>query len=112
MSSTVLDLKLLTEEEYGRLPNDGRLTALVRGRIVEMNRPYTAHGYYMNRLGYLLTQFVEQQGLGRVVVGNAGVVTARNPDTVRRGDVEWHGLSGDSPFHEQRLLKRRRRCPG
>jgi Uma2 family endonuclease len=88
--ATILDPGLLTAEEYRQLPDKGRLTELVRGRIVEMNRAFTSHGYYLNRIGFLLTQFVEQHGLGRVVAGDAGVVTQRDPDTVRGPDVAFY----------------------
>lgn len=88
--ATILEPNLLSAEEYGRLPDNGRVTELVRGRIVEMNRPFTSHGYFLNRMSYLLTQFVEQHGLGRVIGGDAGVVTQRDPDTVRGPDVAFY----------------------
>jgi Uma2 family endonuclease len=88
--TTLLDSKLLTAEEYGCLKNDGRLTELVRGRIVEMNRPYTGHGYQVYRTAMLLGQFVDLHHLGRIVVGDAGVVTQRDPDTVRGPDVAFY----------------------
>lgn len=88
--TTLLEPKLLTAEEYGRLENDGRLTELVRGRIVEMNRPFTAHGVQVYRAAMLLGKFVEQQHLGRISVGDAGIVTQRNPDTVRGPDVAFY----------------------
>lgn len=90
--ATILEQKLLTAEEYGHLPDDGRLTELVRGNVVELNRPFTSHGYFMNRVGYLLTQFVEQRGLGRIVVGEPGVLTLRDPDTVRGPDVAYYSF--------------------
>jgi Uma2 family endonuclease len=88
--TTLLEPKLLTAEEYGRLPDDGRLTELVSGRIVEMNRPFTSHGYLMIRVSALLWHFVEQYGLGRVVGGDAGIVTRRDPDSVRGPDVAFY----------------------
>lgn len=88
--ATLLESTLLTAEAYGRLEDDGRLTELVRGRIVEMNRPYTSHGYLVINIGHLLTQFVKQHDLGRVVGGDAGVVTQRNPDTVRGPDLAFY----------------------
>ena len=88
--TTLTESKLLTAEEYGRLENDGRLTELVRGRIVEMNRPFTSHGYLMINIAYLLTQFVKQHGLGRVVGGDAGLVTQDDPDTVRGPDLAFY----------------------
>ena len=90
--ATLLESKLLTAEEYGRLENDGRLTELVRGKIAEMNRPFTSHGYLMINIGHLLTQFVRQHRLGRVVGGDAGVVTQRDPDTVRGPDLAFYSF--------------------
>jgi len=88
--TTLLESKLLTAEEYGQLEDAGRLTELVRGKIVEMDRPFTSHGYFMINIGSLLTQFVKQHGLGRVVGGDAGVVTRRDPDTVRGPDLAFY----------------------
>lgn len=88
--ATLLDPKLLTAEEYGRLPDDGRRTELVRGRVVEMNRPFSSHGFLLSRLTALLWNFVDQGELGRVVSGNAGVITQRDPDSVRGPDVAFY----------------------
>ncbi len=101
--ASVLESKLLTAEEYGRLENDGRLTELVQGRIVEMNLPFTAHGCLVYRAAMLLGQFVELHRLGRISVGDAGVVTQRNPDTVRGPDVAFYSYqrSPDGPLPDQ-----------
>ena len=88
--ASLLESKLLTAEEYGRLPDDGRLTELVRGRIVELNHPFTSHGYLMSRISALLWQYVDQHKLGRVVSGDAGIVTQRDPDSVRGPDVAYY----------------------
>lgn len=88
--STVSEPHMLTSEEYLRLPDDGRFTELVRGRIVEMNRPFTSHGYFCALITQLLGQFVNQHGLGRIVSNDAGVVTQRDPDTVRGPDVAFY----------------------
>ena len=88
--ATLLESRLLTAEEYGRLPNDGRPTELVRGKIVESNRPFTSHGYLMSRITALLWQFVDQHNLGRVVSGDAGIITQRDPDSVRDADVAFY----------------------
>jgi len=93
MATTAAESGLMAAEEYGRLPDDGRLTELVRGRIVEMNRPYTSHGYYVFRVTMLLGQFVEQRQLGRVVAGDPGIITERNPDTVRGPGVAYYSFS-------------------
>ena len=56
------------------MPDDGKLTELVRGKFVEMNRPFTSHGYYVIGVASLLRHFVQQHGLGRIVGGDAGIV--------------------------------------
>lgn len=88
--ATVLDTALLTADDFLHLQDGGAATELVRGRIVEMNRPYTSHGYFMMRIAFILQQYVQQQDIGRIVGGDAGVVTERNPDTVRGPDVAFY----------------------
>ncbi|MEK6257620.1 MAG: Uma2 family endonuclease [Planctomycetota bacterium] len=88
--ATALETTLLTAEEFLHLDDGGAYTELVRGRIVEMNRPYTAHGYFMIRIGFLFQQFIQEHDLGRIVGGDAGVVTERDPDTVRGPDVAFY----------------------
>ena len=95
--ASVFEPKLLTAEEYGQLPDDGRLTELVRGRIIEINRPFTSHGYYVSRVAAILWSIVEQNKLGRVVSGDAGVVTHRDPDSVRGLDVAFYSYQRIPP---------------
>jgi Uma2 family endonuclease len=93
MATALTEPKLLGAEEYGQRPDDGQWTELVRGKVVETSLPYTTHGYLMNRVGVLLTLFVEKADLGRVVSGDAGVITERNPDTVRGPDVAFYSYN-------------------
>lgn len=85
--------KLLTAEEYATLPDDGRLTELVRGRIVEMPSPKPAHGYYCLNIGSNLREYVRSKDLGRVVSNDSGVKTERGPDTVRGPDVAFYSFA-------------------
>ena len=55
-----------------------------------MNRPFTSHGYLLSRITGLLWRFVDQHDLGRVVSGDAGVITQRDPDSVRGPDVAFY----------------------
>ena len=84
---------LLTAEEYAQLPDDGRFTELVRGRIVEMSRPTPAHGYYCANIIRALGNFVFERDLGRVVGNDSGVVTRRAPDSVRGPDVAYYSYN-------------------
>jgi Uma2 family endonuclease len=82
--------RLLTIEEYVRLPADGRKTELVRGRIVEVPPTYPFHGYVCGRIYKAVEQFVEAGKLGRVMTNDSGVVTERDPDTLRGADVCYY----------------------
>jgi Uma2 family endonuclease len=90
MSTAVATSLLLTAEEYLQMPDNGMPTELVRGRRVEMNRPYTEHGFRMIEIAAILRDFTRVKNLGRVVGGDAGVVTRRNPDTVRGPDIAFY----------------------
>jgi Uma2 family endonuclease len=90
MSTTQVEPNLLSADEFWRLPDDGNLTELVRGRIVMMSRPGFRHGWLCNRIGCLLGEFVNAQQLGYVVNNDSGVVTEQDPDTVRGPDIAYY----------------------
>ena len=81
--------KLLTAEEYGRLPDDGRMTELFRGVVVEENVPRARHGEICARIAYLLQRYLEDHPIGRVITNDSGVITERGNDTVRGADVTY-----------------------
>lgn len=81
---------LFTAEQYRLLPDDGRQTELVRGKVVELNVPAPRHGYFCARVGRILGNFAEEHDLGRVMSNDSGVITERNPDTVRGADVCYY----------------------
>jgi len=81
--------KLITAEEYAAMRDLGRPTELVRGEIVEMNQPIPLHGYIALNVGAILREFVRKNDLGRVFGHDSGVITERDPDTVRGPDV-WY----------------------
>jgi len=78
---------LLTAEEYRLLPDDSSSSELVRGRIVPMNMPTPRHGYFCGNVAGIVREFVRQHDYGRVMTNDAGVLTERDPDTVRGADV-------------------------
>lgn len=81
--------RLLTAEEYAQLPDDDMPTELVRGRIVTVDFPGCRHGLICARVGVLLANYVDERGLGYVLSNNAGIVTERQPDTVRGPDISF-----------------------
>jgi Uma2 family endonuclease len=95
--------KLLTAEEFAQLPDDGQLAELVRGRIVLLNMPRPRHGEICGRVVRLLGNHVDEHDLGRVVCNDSGVITERDPDTVRGADVAFYSYArvpkGPLPSH-------------
>lgn len=81
---------LLTAEEYGRLPDNGQRTELVRGRIVALNMPYPRHGQICSNTVYLLRTYLDTDDRGTVVCNDSGVITERDPDSVRGMDVGFY----------------------
>lgn len=85
----MVSAKLLTAEQFARIPDDGTSYELVRGKLVMMSRPDRLHARIMAWISYLLTAHVEQHGLGVVLAGDPGCVLERAPDTVRGPDVAF-----------------------
>lgn len=83
-------LRYLTAEEYSRMPEriDGMKDELVRGSVVCEPGPSFGHGVTAAKITQLLLNFVERQSFG-VVVGEAGFVLERKPDTVRVPDAAF-----------------------
>jgi Uma2 family endonuclease len=80
-------IRLLTAEEYAQQPERDVPTELVRGEIIEMNIPKPRHGQVCTTAAWLLKSFAHEHDLGHVTSNDAGVITERDPDTVRGGDV-------------------------
>lgn len=82
--------QLLTAEEYFRLPEKPEFSELVRGVIIPMTPPGFRHGYVCGQTLYLGRRFLEDHDVGRVLCNDSGVITQRDPDTVRGGDVTFY----------------------
>jgi Uma2 family endonuclease len=83
---------LLTAEEFGQMPDDGRRTELVRGRIVELPPPKGRHGEICQRVSMLIGNHVEAHDLGTVLINDAGIISRRNPDSVRGADLAFYSF--------------------
>lgn len=93
MSATATAPKPLTIEDYLRLPDPGNPTELVRGRVEEMNPPTPYHGFVCGRVFKFVERFVEENDLGWVMPNDSGVVTDRDPDTLRGADVCFYSYA-------------------
>jgi len=81
---------LLTAEEFARLPEErSRCSELVRGVIVRVTPPRFRHGFVTLNFASELRQFVREHELGWVVSNDSGVITERDPDTVRGPDIAY-----------------------
>ncbi len=84
--STATPAALITAEEFAEMQFDHPVE-LVRGEIVEMGQPDLRHGTICLNIGMQLQLFGQATRLGRAACNDSGVVTERNPDTVREADV-------------------------
>jgi Uma2 family endonuclease len=82
--------QLLTLEEYGQMPDDGRRTELVRGRIIELTRPTYLHGLICVEIIFALRAWLKDRELGRVISNDSGIITDRDPYTLRGADVAYY----------------------
>ena len=84
---------LLTAAEFAQMPDPGHPQELVRGVVVDMPPPRFRHGKVCARIATLLTIYVDQHHLGHVLGNDSGVITERQPDTVRGPDVSFVGYA-------------------
>lgn len=80
--------RLVTVEEFARIPDDDHRYELVEGRVVRTSPPGSRHAVLATRIARLLDQHVEALGLG-VVMTSGGFHLASRPDTVREPDVAF-----------------------
>ena len=94
MSTVETTTRLMTAEEFldwvQRPENDDRLFELVRGEVIEFPVPLKIHGVVCANVCGLLGNFVFDRGKGYLTNNNAGVILARDPDTVRGPDIAYY----------------------
>jgi Uma2 family endonuclease len=94
---------LLTAEQFAQRPDPGHPEELLRGRVVPMPMPRPRHGEICNKVGRILGNWVEEKDLGRVLSNDTGVITERDPDTVRGADIAFYSYArvprGPLPDH-------------
>ncbi len=83
--------KLITAEEFARMPNppDGSRQELVQGVIITMPPPGARHGASCSRINRRLANHVEDNNLGTVFANDTGFLLEREPDTVRGPDLSF-----------------------
>jgi Uma2 family endonuclease len=83
---------LLTAEQFAQRPDPGYPEELVRGRIVPMPHPNRRHGQICSKAVRIFGNYVEEHDLGHVLSNDGGVITERDPDTVRGADVAFYSF--------------------
>ncbi len=78
--------KLISGEELLAMGDIGRCE-LVEGKIIMLSPTGSRHGSVEGNFYDALRAFVRPRQLGFVKVGEVGIYTHRNPDTVRAADV-------------------------
>ncbi|NJO06009.1 MAG: Uma2 family endonuclease [Chloroflexaceae bacterium] len=85
-TASVSTIPLITGDELAALGDIGPCE-LVEGRIIRMSPTGPIHGEAESNLSAALLTYVRQHRNGRVMTGEVGIYTRRNPDTVRAADV-------------------------
>lgn len=77
---------LVTADDFARMSFDGPVE-LVQGEIVVMTRSGGVHGVVCLNVGFILESWSRQRDGYQVVSNDTGVITEKEPDTVRGPDV-------------------------
>jgi Uma2 family endonuclease len=89
--TTATTAQRLTAEEFCawvHLPdNRDKWFELVRGVVIELPPPMKIHGRVCTNVAFTLESYVRRRRKGYVTTNDAGVILARDPDTVRGPDV-------------------------
>lgn len=88
-----VEAPLLTADEFLALPDNGQPCELVKGRVVYMNPPGMRHGTVCVNVCYVVRSFLDVHDLGRLASNDSGVITEREPDTVRGADVAFYSYA-------------------
>jgi len=85
--------KLLTAEEYAQMPDLGYRTELYRGKVIKMPPPGSRHGQICSKIVRVLGNYVDNSDLGHILCNDSGVITERDPDSVRGADVSFFSFA-------------------
>ena len=80
---------VLTAEDLLEIHEVGYRHELVRGELRRMSAAAPLHGLVVMRVARPLANFVEDRGLGAVLVNDTGFMLERNPDTVLAPDIAF-----------------------
>jgi Uma2 family endonuclease len=85
--ATDVKSRLITAEEFMEMDLGEGMHELFRGDIVELPWTTPLEGFVCAKIGAALVGYSRESGYGYALGNSVGVVTERNPDTVRGVDV-------------------------
>lgn len=80
---------LVSAEDFERIAEVLGPSELVKGEIVPMSPGGVRHSRVTGNAYSVLDAYCRSRDIGRVLTGEAGVIVARRPDTVRGADVAY-----------------------
>ncbi len=101
MASAPLISSRLTAEQFAERYHDANGYELVRGELIELPPAGMGHSGSNAQVCILVGAWAKSTGLGRVFVGEAALITERDPDTLRGADLAYYSY--------ERLPKGKRR---
>ena len=78
----------VTGEQLLEMDGMGRVE-LVKGEIIELMPTGYKHGFIEALIAFFLMSYIREHKLGHLLIGEAGIYTRRNPDTVRGVDIAF-----------------------
>lgn len=81
--------ELLTAEQFAALPACERSQELIAGQVITMPSPLTPHGQVIFNIAFLLKLYLKEHDIGRAWGAESGLVTSREPDSVRGMDAAF-----------------------
>jgi Uma2 family endonuclease len=92
MAATFITKRLLTAEEFARKYTDVFGVELVRGEVVKTPPAGWGHSVGNSNAHGMLYMWARRTGAGRVLTGEFGIVTERQPDTLRGADTVYYSF--------------------
>lgn len=80
----------LTAEEFARRPDPGYPEELVRGRIVWLPHTTPRSGQIGTEVILHFGRYLDEHDIGHLVSNHSGLITERDPDTVRGPDLAFY----------------------
>ncbi|MBI1347581.1 Uma2 family endonuclease [bacterium] len=93
MSTATVPQRFISAEEFRTLKSAHPHSELIAGRVIEMPSPGFLHGLVCAQIIIELGFYLRTNRSGRVISNDSGVITERNPDTVRGPDVAYYSFT-------------------